>query len=121
MESKVLPKTTEVEFAGKTVVLRKLTLGKYAELSRMISSLGTAVDLEAFSSEDTAKIMKSVLTLLETAPEKIAEIGELISGVEKQILLDSEAEEVIDLIVAGWKLNNVIALFKDTAKKVMGA
>lgn len=123
MESKTLPRTIAVKllFDGgeHEGAVKKIALGNLAKVAEMIDAMIAAG--HQVGNLDDGTSAASFLEALKTAPEKVADIVCVISTFTKDQIMQAEVESVVEVLLKGWELNNLVKLLKGAIKKAMGA
>lgn len=120
MESVILPPGKKVSFNGKEYQVKPLPIRKYKVLLEKVAEIVDLSDLKALMGEESAN-SGVALRKFADAPDKLAEICELATGITKDEVLDGDIEQVIGLLIATIQVNNIIKVFTDAIKKIKGS
>lgn len=113
MESVILPKTKTIQFNGKDLTLKRLTMRQFMLLGEALESIMGQKDIAAkMQSGKPADVIPAILTLIQVAPGSIAKIASIATGLTADEVLDSQPDEVIALLKAVWDFNDLIDLLK---------
>ena len=119
MNSEILGKTVSVSFGGGVLVLKKLPLGRIEELGSHTAGLFRA--LSPTTGLEGAGFAERLGSLYSESPKRIAALASVLTGLPEKVFLDAEdPDEVLEIVSVGYKLNNVMGMFSNALKKVMG-
>lgn len=109
-------KSIEVKLENRTVVVKKLPLGKYAEVFETLQELPKeASDLAGISKDELfTRLPQIVATFL---PE-VAKVLSVAAEVKYEEIMEMGLDEAVDLLGAVIEVNN-FAKVVDSAKKMM--
>lgn len=114
-----LRNVAEVQFGGRTVQVKELSLRKFQALGSVvgqIEALGKALgDIENL---EPGEVIKTVGNLFTTAPEVVAQVISTATDLTQDEVLDGTISEVLEVVAAVIRVNNFMSTFK---KKVTGA
>jgi len=108
-----------VQFMGKDIIVRELSLRKIGKLADAVEGLAGQLDRKAFVSEDMEQIVPAMIKLIRVAPEKIVEIVRLGADVAEDDVLDATPREIIGLFLEIWHVNNLLELFRKKLQPVL--
>lgn len=119
--SEIQGKTKVVKFAGEQVTVRELTLGDFPKVGDILGKVvGRTAIIDAFKSDDTEKQAMAMAELLVVIPLDLAELINLATGVNPEVVLKATVSEVLDLFLEIWKLNNLVDVFGKKLAGVLG-
>lgn len=119
--SEIQSKTKVVQFAGEEVTVRELTLGDFPKVGDILGKVvGRTAIIDAFKSDDTEKQALAMSELLVVIPLDLAELINLATGVNPEVVLKATVSEVLDLFLEIWKLNNLVDVFGKKLAGVLG-
>lgn len=118
--SVILGKTVSVPFNGGTLILKKLPLGKIEALGEQSAGLVRALSASVSGSEEDG-FAGQIGRIYAESPKAIAALAAVLTGQDAQVFLDApDPDEVLEVVSAGVKLNNVMELFRNAVKKIVG-
>lgn len=119
--SELQARSKEVQFNGKPVTVRELTLGDIMGVGKALSSIASRADIfDAFKSEDTDKQAVAISELLVMLPQDMAELIQLATGLKPEKVIAATPAQVLDLVLEIWELNNLVDIFGKKLSGVLG-
>lgn len=102
----------KIQINGQEVEIKKIQIGKFAELMLAVEKLPSivteVVSLEELENLTSELILTKLPTLIGNAQDEIFKLVSVASGIEKVDELDFE--EFIDVVTAVIELNNISAI-----------
>ena len=119
MPSLSLPREREFKFNDKKYTVKRMTLGQYAKFMEALEGLiPNRERLATLIEGATADRFDVVMDLLKTAPNKIADLAQIASGIPAKDVLDAYPEEIFELGRQVYDINNMKEL-GDRIKKAL--
>jgi hypothetical protein len=124
----LLGKSRTVDFNGRKVEVRELTIRQIVSLSSQLARISRFQPVfEDLAAKDNARVIRGILSLVRTVPGELASFVAValprrrrlfwtVPAVTKRDILDATPEQVVDLVTAIVEVNNLGEMFK---KKVL--
>lgn len=112
-----LPKSIEVTLGEETFVIKKLPLGKYAQLMFTLQNMpkGVVQEFQNIQSKDSQVTMQAVFGIFGQAWGQVLDIIAIGSGIEKERIENDETiglDGGVELFLAIWQVNNLEGVFQ---------
>jgi hypothetical protein len=119
MPSAMLSREEKISFNEKDYAVKKMALGQYAKFSEKLEELlPNKAAMLALIQGSPADRIETILSLFKAAPEKLAELTSIASGISRDEILDATPDEVLDLLETVYRINEIDKL-GERVKKVL--
>jgi hypothetical protein len=96
---------------GKEYVVKKIPIGKFAELMLAVEKLPNilldVVSLEELENLDTPTIIAKLPSVLASAQDEFFKLVSVATGIEVEEIRELDFEEFIDVVTVIFELNNI--------------
>jgi hypothetical protein len=113
---KALPKTVEVTLGEEKIVVKKLPLGKYAQLMFTLQNMpkGVVKEFQNIKTEDGQATAQAIFGIFGQAWGQVLDILAIGSGIDKERIENDETiglDGGVELFLAIWEVNNLEGVF----------
>ena len=108
--------TQTVEWAGRQVVVKEMSTRQIMKMASVLEGVFADAELlPNLTSGDTERALKGLTKLIQTVPDKLAEIVVAATDLTTDDVLDAPPRLLVELIKQIWELNNLTNLLKKKA------
>lgn len=104
----------KVKLENKTITVKKLPIGKYAELLKAVKELPT--HLKGLGTLDNATIVANLPSLIGSATPDFINIVTIATELEKEEVEKLGADEFVRVVLAIYEVNNYREVFENLKK-----